>query len=86
MIDTFETFGTGLESPATRLVAAIPDDAQDLSHASRAVNVATSGTVRVTTLGGDVATVYIAAGLAFPLRVTRVWASGTTATGIVVMF
>ena len=86
MIDTFETFGPGLESPATRLIAAIPDDAQNLSHASRAVNVATSGAVRVTTLGGDIETVFIAAGLAFPLRVTRVWATGTTATGIVVMF
>ncbi len=86
MIDTFETFGPGLESPATRLVAAVPSDTSDLSHASRAVNVATSGTVRVTTLGGDVGTVFIAAGLAFPLRVTRVWATGTTATGIVVMY
>lgn len=86
MIDTFESFGPGLESPATRLVSATPSDADDLSHASRAINVATSGAVRVTTLGGDVETIFIAAGIAFPLRVTRIWATGTTAAGIVVMF
>jgi hypothetical protein len=86
MIDTFERFGPGLESPATRVLEVTPNDAEDISHASRAVNVGTSGTLRVTTLGGDIATVHVAAGLAFPLRVSRIWATGTTATGIVVMF
>jgi len=38
--------------------------------------------VQVTTSGGSVASVYIAAGTAFPVRATRVWATGTTASGI----
>jgi hypothetical protein len=86
MTDTFQKFAPGLESPATRIAEITPNDATDIPHASRAVNVATSGALRVTTLGGDIGTVHVVAGLALPLRVVRVWETGTTATGIVVMF
>lgn len=85
MTDAFGTFMSGLESPASRLQAITPSDTADLSLASRALNVATSGMVRVTTVGGDTGTVHVVAGIAFPVRVRRVWATGTTATGIVVM-
>ena len=44
--------------------------------------MAQTGTVRVVTAGGDTADIYIAAGIAFPVRATRVMATGTTATGI----
>jgi hypothetical protein len=40
------------------------------------------GVVRVTPLAGGTADVFIDAGVVFPLRVSRVWATGTTATGI----
>ena len=86
MIDTFEGIALGLDSPATRLTAVVPDDGADLAHASRAINAAGAGLVRVTTLGGDTATVFVAAGIAFPLRVSRIWQTGTTATGIVVLY
>lgn len=86
MTDTFASHASGLESPAARATTVIPDDGTDLAFASRALNVAGEGTVRVTTLGGDTGTVYLAAGIAFPLRVVRVWATGTTATGIVALF
>jgi hypothetical protein len=83
MPDPFRNHAPGLESPATGLAPVIPDDGADLPVASRALNVAQSGLVRVTTLGGQVASVYVAAGIAFPIRVTRVWQTGTTAGGIV---
>jgi hypothetical protein len=86
MIDTFANFGPGLESPATRLATVTPSDTTNLAFVSRALNAATAGSVRVTTLGGDTETVTIAAGTAFPLRATRIWQTGTTATGLVVMF
>ena len=85
MSDLFEKHRSGLESPASHLSSVTPSDSQDLATASRGINVATTGTVRVTTIDGDTETVYIAAGSAFPLRVRRIWATGTTATGIVVM-
>ncbi len=85
MSDPFANHAISLESPATLLVPVIPSDSTNLLQPSRALNVATSGTVRVTTTGGTTATVYIAAGIGFPVRAARIWATGTTATGITVM-
>lgn len=82
MADPFDGHSQGLESPATILVSVTPDDTTDLSVPSRALNVAQEGLVRVTTTGGSTATIYVAAGIGFPVRATRVWATGTTATGI----
>lgn len=82
MADTFAAEFQKLESPAYNIEAVTPDDNNDLANVSRALNVAASGNVQVTTVGGQTATVYIAAGIAFPIRATRVWASNTTATGI----
>ena len=85
MSDPYELHEPGLESPATILAAVTPSDSTDLAQPTRALNVATSGTVQVTTTGGSTATVYVAAGIGFPVRAVRVWATGTTATGIVAM-
>ncbi|TCP43925.1 spike base protein, RCAP_Rcc01079 family [Rhodovulum marinum] len=83
MSDRFQSHAAGLESPGAFLAAVTPDDEADLATASRALCVAQSGEVRATTVGGTTETVYIAAGVAFPIRVARVWATGTTAAGIV---
>ncbi|MEM8730026.1 MAG: hypothetical protein AAGF79_08910 [Pseudomonadota bacterium] len=86
MTDAFDTFTSGLESPATHVVGAVPSDSTDLPVASRGINVAGSGTVRVTTVGGTTETIYVVAGAAFPIRASRIWQTGTTATDIVVMY
>lgn len=86
MADTFSSHTEGLNSPPSNLIAVTPSDSTDLPHVSRGLNVAQSGTVRVTTLGGTTADITIVAGIVMPLRVARVWASGTTATGIVALF
>lgn len=85
MADKFSSHTESLNSPPSTLTAVTPDDATDLTVASRALNVAQSGAVRVTTVGGSTVTISIAAGVAFPIRVQRVWATGTTASGIVAM-
>ena len=85
MSDPFANHVSSLESPAAILVPVTPDDGADLAMPSRALNVAQSGMVQVTTTGGSTASLYIAAGIGFPVRVTRVWATGTTATGITAM-
>lgn len=81
----------GAESPPRNGAAITPNDSADLDKTVRALNVATSGTVRVTTMGdeydtGDTIDLYIAAGIAFPIRAVRVHATGTTATGIVGLY
>lgn len=85
MADRFENYSNSLTSPATILLEVTPSDVADLSATSRAINVAAAGSVRVTTSGGSTATIYVAAGVGFPVRATRIWATGTTATGIVAM-
>lgn len=82
MSDLFQSHLPGLQSPAGNIAAITPSDSADLAQVTRAINVATSGSVRVVTPGGQMADVFIAAGIAFPLRAARVMATGTTATGI----
>lgn len=71
---------------ATELAPIAPDDATDLTSPTIALNVASTGTVRVTAIDGSVGDVTIAPGQAFPLRVASVWNTATSATGIVGLF
>lgn len=80
--DQFAGTQAGLQSPALYIEAITPNDGADLARVTRALNVAQGGTVRVVTAAGVTGDVHIAAGVAFPIRVRRVLATGTTATGI----
>lgn len=82
MSDYFASTSRSVRDPAVSIFEIAPDDATDLQHITTALNVASPGTVRVTTLEGDVSDVTIHPGHAMPLRVRRVWRTGTTATGI----
>lgn len=82
MSDSFSNRLRSPRDPAVRLFDIVPDDAADLPQVTTALNVATPGTVRVTSADGSVATVTVHPGQAFPLRARRVWQTGTTATGI----
>ena len=83
MSDQFANRQSGLDSPASDLHPITPDDGADLAVWTRAITATNPGTIRVTAIGGTVATLYLAAGPVLPVRVRRVWATGTTATGIV---
>ncbi|MEC7794714.1 MAG: hypothetical protein VX791_14460 [Pseudomonadota bacterium] len=82
-LDPFAGTQSGLQSPALHIEAITPDDTTDLARVTRAINVAQAGTLRVITAAGVTGDVHVAAGVAFPLRVRRVLATGTTALGIV---
>lgn len=79
----FKNYTPGLESPASHLFEIIPSDTTALSLVTRAITVETSGHLQVITTGGDSGRIFVAAVVPFPLRVSHVMASGTTATGIV---
>lgn len=85
MSDFFEHHVPGLESPASRLATVTPDDAADLAVTARAIAVGTEGFVRLTTVAGDTGRIYVVPGAPFPVRASRVWATGTTATEIVAL-
>lgn len=86
MNDHFANYSESLNSPPSNIFAVAPDDAQDLPHVTRALNVGQSGTIRVTTARGTTEVLTVAAGIVFPIRASRIWATDTTATNIVAMF
>lgn len=80
--DRFASHSVTPDQPATTLLEIVPSDNDDLPEVLAGLNVETPGLVRVTTKDGSTGSVFVAAGTMFPLRITRVWATGTTATGI----
>lgn len=60
-----------------------PSDGSTLPFTSRALWVGTAGTICVDMAGGETNVCFTNATGTMPLRVTKVYATGTTATGIV---
>lgn len=84
-MDAFKNRESSLESPARRAEAVTPNDNADLPNFSRALYVGGAGDLEVTTVGGDTVTFAAASGL-LPVCVSRVRASGTSATGIIALW
>jgi len=81
--DTFARHAAGLTAPASSLLAIAPNDGADLARLPRAVMVATAGDLAVVMQDGSEGVLpALQPGAIYPLRVRRVKASGTTATGI----
>ena len=87
MADDFSTFATGLDSPAVHGFAITASDTVDLGQITRAVYVGGAGDVKIKTLGGETVTFSGApVGMLLPVRVARVFATGTTATLLVGLY
>ena len=86
--DTFRNFSEGLTSPARNVEVVTPADGTDLINVSREVYVGSAGDLTVDMLDGgtNVTFVNVPAGSRLPYRVTRVYATGTTASDIVSVF
>lgn len=86
-LDTFEGVFHPLAGPYKNMVAITPNDATDLGRVSVVLMVGGGGTVKIDTLGGQSGVTFTAvAGYAYRIRATRVYATGTTATGIVSLY
>lgn len=72
-----------LSSPITGAVAVTTNDATDLPEVTLALWISVAGTLKVTMLDGTVVSYANITAGRHPLRVKRVWATGTSATGIV---
>lgn len=84
MSDDFAAFQSGLTSPAEAAHAITPSDTLALPTATRAVYVGGAGNLRVRLVNGDTVTLPgVGGGMIYPLRVSHVLATGTTATGLV---
>lgn len=85
-MDPFKDHQTGLTSPAVSGEAITPSDATPLPAVTRCLYVGGAGDLRVELVSGDVVTLTgTVAGAIYPLRIARVLATGTTATGLVAL-
>lgn len=82
MSNPFESRTVSLSGPATDIVPVTPSDVLDLADAAVALYVETGGTVSVVTVKGGARTVEVADKAILPVGISRVNATGTTATGI----
>lgn len=82
-IDDFAPNATGLDSPSRHAVAVTPSDGSTLTHVSRALWVGTAGTVCVDTQGTEANICFTNATGWMPIQATKVYATGTTASGII---
>lgn len=81
--DKFKGVSSGLDSPLRDGVAIVPNDVVDIAFVSRCLWVGTAGNLKVTMLGGaDLVLAGLGVGW-HPLRVSRVWATDTTAANVV---
>ncbi|WP_415919311.1 spike base protein, RCAP_Rcc01079 family [Tateyamaria sp. SN6-1] len=81
--DQFQQYQPGLSSPVQGGFDVTPADGADLAQVTRAVMVSGAGDVAVTLKNGDALTLPgLTPGVIYPLREARVWATGTTATGV----
>lgn len=78
----------GADFSSLRLVAVnvTPNDAADLPRVPAVITAATSGAIKITDTKGNTTTQYCNAGLPLLVIVARVWADGTTATGITALY
>lgn len=81
--DLFENFSPSPTGPATGGFDIVPDDNSDLPAVTRALMVASGGDAAVILKDGSTLTLpALVPGSVYPLRVRRVLATGTTASGI----
>jgi hypothetical protein len=67
-----------LSSPYDNAAEITPSDTADLAYATRALWCKDAGNVKVTMLGGGTVTIHHGAHQLLPIRITKVWETGTT--------
>jgi len=71
-------------TPASNAVAITPNNSTDLATVTRGIYVGVSGDLKVDMFGGQTVTFKdLAAGVLHPIRVKRVYQTGTDATDII---
>lgn len=79
--------GFSLSGSSGTAAAVTPNDSADLAYIARGLYVGGAGTLKVTLEDGTNLTFgAVTAGSLLPIRVSRVWSTGTSATNIVALF
>lgn len=86
MKDEFSDYAISPTAPAEAAEAISPSDASGVEFVTRALYVGDGGDIRVKLLRGSVVTLRsVPSGSFMPLRITQVFATGTTASSLVGM-
>jgi|GEM_PF-185816 hypothetical protein len=85
MSNPFAGRSVALYGPALDIVPVVPNDSTDLANTGTALYVETGGQVRVLTVLGQDRTIAVADMSLLPVGIQRVFATGTTASGIHVL-
>jgi len=87
MTDLYEGTSPGLTSPAIDGENVTPSDSAALNNVTRAVYVGSGGALRAEFISGrEVTFQALPTGAILPLRVSRIFATGTTASGLVALW
>ena len=73
-------------APANHAAAVIPSDSANLATPGRFILAAVAGVVTVDTVGGEIAVTIPVTTKPVPLHCSKIYATGTTATGIMVLW
>jgi hypothetical protein len=84
--DPFASTQAGIDSPASNVFDITPADGADLALFARAIRVGGSGTLKIDAAQSGTVTLTVFAGEVVPIRTRRVYATGTTATGLVGLY
>ena len=84
--DTHADFTKSASGPFFHAAAVTPHDTNELGNVSCGITVQVAGVITVVTQGDDTVALGIAAGVMMPLRVKIIKATGTTATGISILY
>ena len=82
--DPFRTQTRSRAGGPANLLAVTPDDVNDLPYVTQWLYLANAGQLQVTTSGGQTLTTPEMAAGWHPIELTRIFATGTTVTGIMV--
>ena len=79
--------GDGIGAPAVFAFPIEPSDNTDLPYVTRALYIGVAGNVAVVMSQGDIAVFLgLTAGEVLPIRARKVFATGTTATGVLGLY
>ena len=85
--DVFQRFRQDNFSPVTHAATVTPHNTNELEYVTRALYVGGGGDVKVTMQdSGEVTFVAVPTGTTLPIRVKKVFATGTDATDIVALW
>lgn len=84
--DPYSQFTGAPDQPAIGGFAVTPSDANELPQITTRLYVSGAGTLALVMLDGSAVSLTATAGAILPLRVRKVSATGTTATGIVGLY